>query len=97
MTASISTHVLDTALGQPVRGVRVSLYRGTELVGRGETDADGRIKELAGELAAGAYRLLFDVRGPFFEEVALQVRIEDGHYHIPLLVSPYGCVTYRGG
>ena len=88
--------MLDTALGHPLRGVRVSLYRGTELVGRGETDADGRINELAGDLSAGAYRLLFDVRGPFFEEVALQVRIEDGHYHVPLLVSPYSCVTYRG-
>lgn len=96
MTASVSTHVLDTALGRPVRGVRVSLYRGTELVGRGETDADGRITELARDLAAGAYRVLFDIKGPFFEEIALQVRIEDGHYHVPLLVSPYNCVTYRG-
>jgi len=77
MTTSLSTHVLDTALGRPVPGVRVSLYRGTELVARGDTDADGRIKELGRELAAGSYRLLFALKGPFFEEVALQVRLED--------------------
>ena len=96
MTTSVSTHVLDTAIGRPVSGVRVSLYRGTELVARGDTDADGRITELGRDLAAGSYRLLFALRGPFFEEVALQVRLDDGHYHVPLLVTPYGCVTYRG-
>lgn len=96
MACSVSTHVLDTAQGRPLRGIRVSLYRGTELVARAETDADGRVKELGRELAAGAYRLLFDVRGVFFEEVAIQFRIDDGHYHVPLLVSPFSCVTYRG-
>jgi len=88
--------VLDTAIGRPVPGVRVSLYRGTELVARGDTDDDGRITALGRELAAGSYRLLFAVKGPFFEEVALQVRLDDGHYHVPLLVTPFGCVTYRG-
>src|SRR5438477_12704818 len=55
MTASLSTHVLDTAVGKPVSGVRVSLYRGTELVARGDTDGDGRIEALGQELAAGSY------------------------------------------
>ena len=96
MATSLSTHVLDTAIGRPVSGVRVSLYRGTELIARGETDAGGRINGLGDDLAAGSYRLLFAVKGPFFEEVALQVRLEDGHYHVPLLVTPFGCVTYRG-
>jgi 5-hydroxyisourate hydrolase len=96
MAASISTHVLDTAQGRPLEGVRVSLYRGTELVARAETDNDGRVKELGRDLTAGSYRLLFDVKGPFFEEVAVQVRVADGHYHVPLLVSPFSCVTYRG-
>jgi 5-hydroxyisourate hydrolase len=72
------------------------LYRGTELVARAETDGDGRVKELGRELAAGSYRLLFDVKGAFFEELAVQIRIDDGHYHVPLLVSPFSCVTYRG-
>jgi 5-hydroxyisourate hydrolase len=96
MATSLSTHVLDTAIGRPVSGVRVSLYRGTELIARGDTDVDGRIKELGRDLAAGSYRLLFAVKGPFFEEVALQMRLDDGHYHVPLLVTPFGCVTYRG-
>lgn len=96
MAAWISTHVLDTAGGRPLKGVRVSLYRGTELIARAETDADGRVKELGRDLGAGSYRLLFDVKGPFFEEVAVQVKIDDGHYHVPLLVSPFSCVTYRG-
>jgi 5-hydroxyisourate hydrolase len=96
MTSSISTHLLDTAQGRPLRGVRVSLFRGTELVTRAETDADGRVQELGRDLAPGSYRLLFDVKGAFFEEIAVQIRIDDGHYHVPLLVSPFSCVTYRG-
>jgi 5-hydroxyisourate hydrolase len=96
MATSISTHVLDTAIGRPVSGVRVSLYRGTELVARGDTDADGRVKELGRDLAAGTYRLLFLVKGAFLEEIALQLHLDDGHYHVPLLVTPFGCVTYRG-
>ncbi|MEA2660553.1 MAG: 5-hydroxyisourate hydrolase [Chloroflexota bacterium] len=88
--------MLDTAIGRPVSGVRVSLYRGTDLVARADTDADGRVKELGRDLVAGTYRLLFAIKGQFFEEIALQVRLEDGHYHVPLLVTPFGCVTYRG-
>ena len=49
----ISTHVLDTELGRPAAGVHVELYRGDELVGSGETDADGRIAELAPDLEPG--------------------------------------------
>src|SRR5258708_39588491 len=96
MTTSVSTHVLDTAVGRPVSGVRVSLYRGTELVARGDTDADGRIKELGRDLAAGSYRLLFALKGPFFEEVALQVRLGDGPSPGAPLLTPVGCVRFRG-
>lgn len=96
MATSLSTHILDTGAGRPLGGVRVSLYRGAELVARGETDADGRIADLGRDLGAGAYRLLFHLSGPFFEEVALQVRLGDGHHHVPLLVSPFSCVAYRG-
>jgi 5-hydroxyisourate hydrolase len=94
--ATISTHVLDTAFGKPRAGIQVALYRGTDEVARGETDDDGRIKELAKDLAPGAYRLVFSVGGAFLEEVAVVVRIEAGHYHVPLLVSPFGATTYRG-
>ena len=92
---TISTHVLDTERGAPATGIRVELWRGDELVGAGETDADGRIRELAGG-DAGAYRIVFRPPSPFFRRVELEVELGDGHYHVPLLVSPYACVTYRG-
>ena len=91
----ISTHVLDTANGRPAPGVRVELYRGEELVASGETDTDGRIRDLAA-VAAGTYRLVFHPPSPFFRRVELELELGDGHYHIPLLVSPFACATYRG-
>jgi 5-hydroxyisourate hydrolase len=91
----ISTHVLDTERGRPASGIRVELYRGEELVAAGETDADGRIRELA-DVAADTYRLVFHPRSPFFRRVELEVELGEGHYHIPLLISSYACTTYRG-
>jgi 5-hydroxyisourate hydrolase len=91
----ISTHVLDTANGRPAAGVRVELYRGDELVGDGVTDADGRIRRLA-DVAAGTYRLVFHPPSAFFRRVELEVELDEGHHHIPLLISPYACATYRG-
>jgi 5-hydroxyisourate hydrolase len=92
---TVSTHVLDTAAGKPAAGVRIELYRGDELLGSGETDADGRIKELA-ETGPGPHRIVFHPPSPFFRRVELEVELEEGHYHVPLLVSPYGCASYRG-
>ena len=91
----ISTHVLDTANGKPAAGVRVELYDGDRLVGSAETDADGRVRELA-DVGPGTYRLVFHPPSPFFKRVELEVELGDGHYHVPLLVSPYACATYRG-
>ena len=91
----ISTHVLDTASGRPASGVRVELFRGDELVASGETDSDGRIRALA-EVSAGTYRLVFHPPSPFFRRVELELELGDGDYHVPLLVSPYSCATYRG-
>ena len=91
----ISTHVLDTAKGAPAAGVRVELYDGDRLVGSGETDADGRIRELA-DVGSGTYRLVFHPPSPFFKRVELEVDLGEGHHHIPLLVSPYACASYRG-
>ena len=94
---TVSTHVLDTERGRPAAGVRVDLFRGGDLVGSGETNADGRIADLAGgEVEGGAYRLVFHPPSPFFRRVELEVVLEDGHYHVPLLLSPYSCTTYRG-
>jgi 5-hydroxyisourate hydrolase len=92
---TISTHVLDTEQGRPAAGVRVELYRGDELVGSGETDADGRIAKLA-DSEAGIYRIVFHPPSPFFRRVELEVELGDGHTHVPLLVSSYACATYRG-
>lgn len=91
----ISTHVLDTSSGRPAAGVRVELYRGDELIGSGETDGDGRIRELA-DASDGAYRIVFHPPSPFFTRVELEVQLAAGHHHIPLLLSPYQCTIYRG-
>jgi 5-hydroxyisourate hydrolase len=96
MTVSVSTHVLDTARGEPAAGVRVELARGREVLASGTTDDDGRIRELAAGLDPGRYALVFWPPSPFFTRIELEVELADGHYHLPLLVSPYGCASYRG-
>lgn len=96
MSVSVSTHVLDTATGRPAAGVRVELVRGTAVLAAAETDEDGRVGGLASELEPGRYALVFWPPSPFFTRVELEVELEDGHYHVPLLVSPYGCASYRG-
>jgi 5-hydroxyisourate hydrolase len=95
MTCSLSTHVLDTAAGRPAAGVGVELLGGGATVASAETDLDGRAR-LADGLAPGSYRLVFHPPSPFFTRVELQVELTEGHYHVPLLVSPYGCASYRG-
>ena len=96
MSASVSTHVLDTGRGKPAGGVLVELFRGEELVATAVTDADGRVGELATGLAAGSYRIAFHPETDFFSRVELEVELGDGHFHVPLLVSPYSCTSYRG-
>lgn len=108
---SLSTHVLDTMQGRPAAGLAVVLSGPQGEIGRGVTDADGRCPGLAPDtLAAGGYALRFAVadyfraRGvaladpPFLDEVviAFGIAADGGHYHVPLLVSPYGYSTYRG-
>jgi 5-hydroxyisourate hydrolase len=96
VAASLSTHVLDTGQGKPASGVRVELFRDSELVARGSTDDDGRIARLAEALEPGRYRLVFHPPSPYFRRVDLEVELGDGHHHVPLLVSPYACASYRG-
>ena len=95
MSISLSTHVLDVGRGRPASGVRVELWQ-EELLAAGETDDDGRIAQLATGLEPGTYRLLFRPDSPFFKGVGIEVALEDGHYHVPLLISSYSCTTYRG-
>jgi 5-hydroxyisourate hydrolase len=96
MSVSISTHVLDTGAGRPAAGVRVELVRGRDVMVSGETDADGRIAELATGLEPARYALVFWPPSEFFTRVEVEVDLVEGHYHVPLLVSPYGCASYRG-
>ena len=92
---SLSTHVLDTGAGGPAADVRVELHLEEELLAEARTDGDGRAR-LADGLAPGIYRLVFHPPSPFFRRVELEVELGDGHHHVPLLVSPYSCASYRG-
>jgi 5-hydroxyisourate hydrolase len=105
--ASLSTHVLDTARGRPAVGIRVVLESASGApLGDGVTDPDGRIPTFAvGALAAGDYRLRFDTAAyfgslgldVFFPEVTITFTVVgDDHFHVPLLLSPFGYSTYRG-
>jgi 5-hydroxyisourate hydrolase len=109
---SLSTHVLDTARGRPAAGVPVTVEArsgdGWRLVGDGVTDGDGRVPGLVpdGALAAGEHRLTFATGAwfaaegleGFYPQVTVVCRIDDpaAHYHVPVLLSPYGYGTYRG-
>lgn len=108
----ITTHVLDIAAGKPAEGIAVTLERksgdGFAQAGRGVTNADGRIADLMspGTMTTGVWRITFhladywertDTPG-FYPEAAIVFEVRDTtqHYHVPLLLSPYGYSTYRG-
>jgi len=113
----LTTHVLDTARGQPAAGLTLHLYRlvnaGREHLATMVTHDDGRCAEpiLAGEaFEVGRYELEFEVGAwlaaggraegspAFLDVVPIRFGIADAsaHYHVPLLLSPYGYTTYRG-
>jgi 5-hydroxyisourate hydrolase len=96
----ISTHVLDTERGEPGAGIKVGLFRGRDLISLQETDEEGRIRNLSGGPlpSPGEYRIVFYAGGGFFEKVEVTIAVPDpdDHYHVPLLLSPYSCVIYRG-
>ena len=107
----ISTHILDTSRGRPAVGVtvrleQVSSSKATELA-RGVTNEDGRIKPFLETIpSAGHYRLHFDVSAyfsglgseSFYPSITIdfQVKAPSEHYHVPLLLNPFGFSTYRG-
>jgi 5-hydroxyisourate hydrolase len=96
--SGISTHVLDTSTGRPASGIPVRLFLANEQIGSGTTDQDGRIRNFNVPVDRGVYRLLFEVGGDFYPEVSILFLVNDtaAHYHIPLLISPFGYTTYRG-
>ena len=108
----ITTHVLDTALGKPAADINIELYKqdenGWQLLTSGFTNADGRITDWLDaetELAYATYKLVFKLEDYFQKqnqsvfypsaEICFNLN-EKAHYHIPLLVSPFGYSTYRG-
>jgi 5-hydroxyisourate hydrolase len=108
----ITTHVLDTRTGRPAAGIAVSLEKldagAWQVIGSGATNDDGRLAVLLAEgaLAAGRHRITFDTGAyfqrqnveHFYPNVTVEFDIADPtqHYHVPLLLSPFGYSTYRG-
>ena len=107
----ITSHVLDTSAGRPASGLAVRLERsgpaGAAPLASATTDGDGRVRDWLPEgLPAGRYRLVFETgawfraagRDTLYPEVRIDFEVQDGvlHYHLPLLLSPFGYSTYRG-
>jgi 5-hydroxyisourate hydrolase len=113
MTSPITTHILDTAKGQPAQDVPIVIFRREakeewKELGAGRTNADGRVVDLLpeGSLEPGVYRIYFDTETYFkaqsqtgfypYVEVVFEIKSTDQHYHVPLLLNPFGYSTYRG-
>ena len=109
MAVGITTHVLDTSRGRPAAGVPVLLEVWDETwreAGRSWTDDDGRAKPLEIPLREGIWKITFDLDAwfraqgieSFYPEAAIVFQVRDAgqHYHVPLLLSPFGYSTYRG-
>jgi 5-hydroxyisourate hydrolase len=110
--SQITTHILDTTMGKPAQGVAITLYKqegdSWSPVSNGVTNQDGRIADLLGKevlLPKGFYKMRFELEAYFerfgkkafypFVEIVFNVDSKE-HYHIPLLLNPYGYTTYRG-
>ena len=107
----LSTHILDQVSGQPAQRVRVRVFCDDAVLSDQATNEDGRCQNLLGDLPlkSGVYKIVFSAGGyllekeyveasPFFDEIEVTANITDvtRHYHIPLLLSPFGYSTYRG-
>ena len=108
----LTTHILDTSKGQPAEGVTVILYIGQndewDEIARGKSDADGRVTSLLGKgivLQHEIYKLRFETKDYFdmrqvatfypYVEIVFDITTDE-HYHVPLLLNPFGYSTYRG-
>jgi len=111
MKPPITTHILDTSAGHPAAGVKVDLFRAgesSEMVATGITNDDGRVVEWDNdfELMSGNYLLSFEVsdyfarqeKSSFYADIQIKFKVAatDEHYHVPLLLNPFGYSTYRG-
>lgn len=108
---TITSHVLDTSLGLPAEGLAIKLeyqiHDSWELAGISVTNSQGRVEGFAvGEVNARHFRLTFSVGDyfsrrnltAFFPDIMVNFLVDRGqpHYHIPLLITPFGYSTYRG-
>jgi 5-hydroxyisourate hydrolase len=111
--SQITTHILDTSLGEPASNVEVQLYfqsnNDWKEIGKGKTNSDGRVTSLLDSdetLEAGEYKLRFGIAAYYlskdtdsfypFVEIVFRVAAGGQHYHVPLLLNPFGYSTYRG-
>ncbi|XP_011644102.1 LOW QUALITY PROTEIN: uncharacterized protein LOC105431545 [Pogonomyrmex barbatus] len=108
----ISTYVVDNVKGLPISGLQVSLYKLMDgkwtFLNENNTNVDGHCNDLVEKVngTIGRYKIHFDVDKYFtlkrvdtmfpFVEVVFDVRNTNAHYHIPLLLSPFGYTIYRG-
>ncbi len=108
----ITTHVLDTSKGKPAPGVKIILFKNEDedwiTVAGGITNIDGRITDLLEKNVIpepGMYKLKFETKEYFdkdsietfypFVEIIFEIKNKE-HYHVPLLLNPFGYSTYRG-
>lgn len=111
MTSPITTHVLDISRGKPAVGIKAVLEvqsgSNWKEIGRGTTNDDGRIADLLdSQITPGLYRLTFATAEyfrtlkteSFYPKISIEFEIKnsDPHYHVPLLLSPFGYSTYKG-
>ncbi|MCB4798191.1 2-oxo-4-hydroxy-4-carboxy-5-ureidoimidazoline decarboxylase [Neotamlana laminarinivorans] len=112
LKSHITTHALDTALGVPAKQMVITLNQiqnnNTKPISVGVTNTDGRIADILPPgrfLKPGIYAMVFKTeayykltnQNGFYPEVVIQFKVTDkSHYHIPLLVNPFGYSTYRG-
>ena len=110
--SQITTHILNTSIGKPAEGVSIILEHFLngkwDRMANGRTNSDGRLSDLLpGDKTVnpGMYRLIFDTYGyfnnqnskSFYPQVTIEFEITDEtHYHVPLLLNPFGYSTYRG-
>lgn len=108
---TISTHVLDLVRGVGGQDIPVTLSKkqadgSWKPIATARTDANGRVRAFEGvQTEAATYKLSFDVSdaskptsSAFFPEIDIVFRIADPsvHYHVPVVLSPYGFSSYRG-
>jgi len=103
--STLSTHVLDAALGRPAGGLDLTLREEGGRLFAATTDVDGRVR-FDHELAVGTHRIVFATgawfavaeRDTFFPEITVAFAVEEDqeHTHVALLLSPFAYTTYRG-